>query len=91
MCDTELTGKDNAKKLQAINEYLAEVLAPKNFDPDDTGNAIINQEKNFEKICAALEELGVYNPGKLTVYKFYNKIEYFKNKPQARGKNKENN
>ena len=37
-------------------------------------------DRSFENLCAALEELGVNMPHKLTVFKFYSKFRYFKEK-----------
>lgn len=91
LIDAALRGKDNAKEIQTIDEYLIALMMPKNFDPEDARNVVINQERNFEKICAVLEDVGVTNPAKLSVYKFYSRIEYYKNKPtQKKGSDKEN-
>jgi hypothetical protein len=91
LIDSALRGKDVTNAIKDIDDFLTGLIAPKNFNPEDTKNIVVFQEKSFERICAALEELGVHEPGKLSVYKFYNKIEYFKNKPRPKtGRDKEN-
>lgn len=43
-------------------------------------------EKGFETLCASLEDLGVADPKRLTVFEFYARVEYFKNKNKEKKK-----
>lgn len=77
--------RENLLKLKAdIIDYQVAMLKPRNFDSQDTDNAIKLIETSFENICTSLEEAGVQNPAALSVFSFYSKIAYFekKNKPK---------
>lgn len=71
-------------QINAITDYQLSLLAPAVFDPADPQNSIVKMELSFESLCTQLEELGVQNPKRLTVFEFYSKIRYFKakNKPK---------
>lgn len=62
-------------------------MVPKNFDNESPEYYIKNLEKSFEHLCATLEDLGVHDPKRLTVFEFYSRLEYFKAK-KLKGKNK---
>lgn len=66
--------------LRVVNEWLLRQAAPRNFDGEDSKNVIVEQENAFAETCTVLEELGVQGPARLTVFGFYSKIKYFKNK-----------
>lgn len=71
-------------QIKAIEENQLSLLAPKNFDPTDPENYIRGMEKSFESLIATLEDLGVKDPKRLTVFEFYSRYEFYKkkNKPK---------
>lgn len=66
--------------INSVNEYLSKVDQPKNFNYSDPNNYISSFRKSFSHICTSLEELGINNPSKLTVFDFNSKVEYFERK-----------
>jgi hypothetical protein len=59
---------------------MVSLNVPKNIDFSDSDNAVTRLRKSFEKAIAGLEENGVINPKKISVYEFYSKIEFFSKK-----------
>jgi hypothetical protein len=55
-------------------------MSPKNFDNTSPDYHIKKIEKGFEEVCASLEDNGVSNPKRLTVFEFYSRIEFYKKK-----------
>lgn len=75
------TGKiDLIGQINAITDYQVALMNPKIFAFESPDNCIRKMEEAFENLCTNLEELGVMNPKKLTVFEFYSKIRYFKTK-----------
>jgi hypothetical protein len=70
--------EDRYNKLNTFNNFLLDQVKPLNFDGEDSSNAQVNQQNSFASVCASLEELGVIEPDKLTAYKFYSKVSYYK-------------
>lgn len=68
------------KQIRDIELWQLQLQTPKNFDNQDPENLVIQREKSFENICATLEDLGVTNPKRLTVFEFYSRLEYYKKK-----------
>lgn len=68
------------KIIKEISDTQIDLLTPKNFDNNDSANYVLQIEKNFESLCATLEENGVMNPRSLTVFEFYSRVRYFKEK-----------
>ena len=80
-CEYLITG--NKSCLQMIKDaeaYMLDIIRPKNFDPSDKYNEVIEHENTFEKMCAILEDCGCHNPKRLTVYEFYKRVAYYKDK-----------
>lgn len=71
------------EKVRAIEQHQLSFLAPRNFDNADPANVIKSMEKGFENLCVTLEDLGVQNPKRLTVFEFYSRMEYYKKKYKA--------
>lgn len=67
-------------RINAISTYQVNLLSPKIFASENPDNCIRASELAFEALCTNLEELGVMQPKKLTVFEFYSKIRYFKTK-----------
>lgn len=75
------TGEEKyIKIIQRVTDFQVSLLSPKNFDPSDSNNYISLVEKSFENLCTTLEEWGIVQPHRLTVFQFYSKIRYFKEK-----------
>lgn len=53
---------------------------PKDFKANSPDNILNEMDISFENVCTALEEAGVNNPKKLTVFEFQSKIIYFESK-----------
>lgn len=67
-------------QINAIAESQIAMMNPKIFIQGHPDNCITAFEISFEELCANLEEIGVMNPKRLTVFEFYSKIRYFKKK-----------
>lgn len=68
------------KIVKGIDDFQASLLKPRNFDSQNPENYIKQIESSFENVCTSLEELGIQSPDRLTVFRFYSKIAYFKKK-----------
>jgi molecular chaperone GrpE (heat shock protein) len=66
--------------IKSIDNWQAALLAPKNYNEQDPDNYIKTLEISFEQLCTALEELGINDPRRLTVFQFYSKVIYFEEK-----------
>lgn len=66
--------------MEQVNDYLISLNTPRNFDYSDPENDIKNIRQAFARSCAALEEMGVKDPHRLTVYDFNAKTDYFEKK-----------
>jgi hypothetical protein len=76
-------GKHQTRELiKQIETWQLSLIAPKNFDSEDTDNYIRRLELSFEALCASLEDLGVKNPGDLTIFHFYTRLIYYEGKKQ---------
>ena len=73
--------------LAEAEAFQLELITPKNFNGEDPANYTKKLDLSFEALCTSLEELGVKDPGELSVFSFYAKIAYFKKK-QARQQKK---
>jgi hypothetical protein len=82
-CEALLEDVDVSEQLAEIDNVLLEMMAPLNMRPDDPGNAYLALEAYFEKTCIDLERLGVADPGNLSLYAFYSRIQHFQQKPQV--------
>jgi len=67
-------------QINSISDYQIGLMKPKVFAEGHPDNCINEIELAFESLCTNLEEMGVMNPKKLTVFEFYSKIRYFKSK-----------
>jgi hypothetical protein len=78
-----ITKQDDPKvrdAIKKIDDWQLSLIVPKNFDNESPDYYIKKIEKGFENLCATLEDLGVHDPKRLTVFEFYSRLEYFKNK-----------
>ncbi len=86
-CDYILRGnKESIKKITQLDDWFIEQTKPKNFDPSDPNNDVNSMLSSFEDLCANIEDLGVTNPYKLTVKRFYSRVRYYKKKHSKQGK-----
>lgn len=67
-------------KIKVYTDYQISIIAPKNLNPSDTKNYIKQIEMSFEDLCTSMEELGVKDPKRLSIFEFYGKIRYFEAK-----------
>lgn len=77
---------ETRRMIQAIDQYQASLITPRNFNPRDPDNYLQKVELSFENLLTSLEELGVTSPENLTVFRFYSKIQYFKKKERNKSK-----
>lgn len=68
-----------------IQEYKA-AAKPLRFWPHDKKNTGVKFAKHFERMFAILEEAGTKDPKELTVFEFYNRLEYLKEKADEANK-----
>jgi hypothetical protein len=59
-------------------------MRPQHFYTEDPDNDVTKLELSFENICASLEEAGIAQPHKLSTFKFYSRIQYFKKKNEKK-------
>lgn len=57
---------------------------PKDFKFNNPENHLNQLDDSFESLCASMEEAGIKDPEKLTVFKFKKRIQYFKAKAQKK-------
>lgn len=67
-------------ELLKIKDYFTGTIQPKNFDPFNPGNDLMKHEKDFESVCSSLEEAGIKDAKRMTVFEFYSRLEYFEKK-----------
>jgi hypothetical protein len=63
-----------------VTEWLLDQTRPKNFIPTDPENVISKLQTSYEDLFANLEDLGVKNIYKVTVYQCYSRIRFYKKK-----------
>ncbi len=62
-----------AEELAAGELYLLKEAAPLNLDPNSPDNVLLERERSFEQLCAAIEEnmSGAGEAGALPAFRFY--------------------
>ena len=68
------------KVVQSVNEYIFGINKPKDYRADNPENILFEMDRSFENLCASLEEVGIASPKKLTVFEFYQRVDYFETK-----------
>jgi hypothetical protein len=58
-------------------------MIPKNFNGQDPANVITKQLKAFESLSVILKSNGVVSPKKLTVFEYYNTLQYYEKKNRS--------
>jgi hypothetical protein len=66
--------------IKTIDDWKLSLMTPKNLDSHDPDNFILKIERSFENLCGTLEDLGVSNPKRLTVFEFYSRIDFYRKK-----------
>jgi hypothetical protein len=72
--------KETEELIKRIDEWQIAQIKPRNYNEFDVDNYIKRMELSFENVCASMEDLGVKDPGRLTIFQFYTRIEYFEKK-----------
>jgi len=67
-----------AAYINHLDEQLREQSSPAVLNPDDPRNPITEAKRSMEQVFASLEERGVQNPGKLSEYSLYSRLEYYR-------------
>lgn len=67
------------KEKKEYENYILEETRPKCFDHRNRNNAIVANEKSYETLKALIEENGT-DTKNLTVFEFYNRVEYLNKK-----------
>ena len=81
MLDYILKPEDkHLKAIKAINDFILDRNAPRNLNLSDPRNELFHMSESFEHLCAALEDCNVHQPGELTVYSLYKRIEWIEKK-----------
>lgn len=84
LCDYLL--EEDVKHLatvQQVDEALLDLNPPEQFDDGHPGNVVVLRRRAFTQLCAVLNDHGVPEPGKLTVYDFYTRLQYVQEKMKA--------
>lgn len=68
------------KTVRSIDDYLISRNPPGNFLDSSSENEIIRMDIAFQKVCTSMEEVGVKDPAKLTVFEFESKVDYYEDK-----------
>lgn len=68
----------------SVDKYLMSINKPKSFRSDDPHNVLREFDRNFENICASLEDAGVHGPKKLSVLEFRQRVKYYKTKNKSK-------
>lgn len=76
----EPKNKDYREELLELQRYFILQQKPVKFNPYEDGNLPMELEKNFEEVCAGMEENGIANPKKLTEHEFYSRLMYYEKK-----------
>lgn len=71
------------KVVRSIDEYLIQLNRPKDFKLDNPENVLNNLDISFENLIAVLEESNVSNPKNLTVFEFYQRLQYYESKKSS--------
>jgi hypothetical protein len=89
-CRLVYEGKDANKLdlIEQINRWQLTFITPKNLNNEDPTNYINNIEHSFESLCASLEDLGIKDPGSLTIFQFYTRLAYYEKKKLKQQQNR---
>lgn len=68
--------------LEANNAYI-KTFKPLCFELGNENNVFIRHRNSFEQSITALEEAGILQPRKLTVYQYLNKIKFFEKRNES--------
>jgi hypothetical protein len=63
-----------------LTDYMNSLINPKSFDNANPESEMHKVDAEFEKACAVLEESGINEPKKLTVYEWESRILYLEKK-----------
>lgn len=66
--------------IDSVDNYLFELYAPREFNIKSENNVLVDLDDSFEQMLSALEDAGVLNPKKLSVYEINKRIIYFEKK-----------
>ncbi len=60
---------------EKASKYLYDLALPDIINPHNPKSVSYTRDGTFEAICMSLEGRGVHDPGSLSVYQFYKRIE----------------
>lgn len=78
--------KEALKIIRDVDIYLMNHMKPKRFSSEDKENVILQHDNAFENLCIALEQSGIQQPKKLTVFEFYKRLKYIEKQNKKHGK-----
>jgi hypothetical protein len=58
-------------------------IEPKEFSTYSSENVLKAKDRDFEGLCAAMEEAGTSRPKEMTTFEFYHRVEYYDRKAKA--------
>ena len=75
--ESELGEEVDYSEFDRINEYFLSINSPKCFNPFSGDAEQVKGDKQFESVCAMMEESGIGNVDRMNVFEFYSRIEFF--------------
>ena len=72
--------KKQQKIIGAVDRHLIELNRPYDFRTDNPESILKEMDMSFEDTYSAMEEAGVSNPKKMSVFEYHAKIQYFNKK-----------
>ena len=76
----KILGIDVAKMDEERVEGYFEIAMKPKYLIQNKMNEVISMEKSFEATCAVLEDNGISNPKRLTIFEFFSKVEFLETK-----------
>ena len=72
------------KVVRSIDDHLMSMNEPGNFADGSSENVMLQMDLSFERLCTSIEEAGIKEPKKLTVFEFNSKLDYFEAKAKKK-------
>ncbi len=80
-------GAERQRKIvKIVDNYLLSLQKPKEFRSNQENNYLNQKDLAFEEMVALMEEMGVRNPKKLSVFEFQQRIEHYRKKKKSNNK-----
>jgi len=65
---------------EQIDKYLTAINPPRDFNQSNHESILNEIDLSFERLCSSLEEAGVQQPKKMSVFEFNQRVDYYKEK-----------